>query len=93
MSDDLLQQHGGKLVATALATIVGTAVATGRWLVGREFRRFDAFTEDHEKRLRTLEGTVATKGDIAELYERVNQIGDQMNAQHTTILNRLLDRS
>jgi hypothetical protein len=58
----------------------------------RQISQYDEAQNDHDKRIRALEVTVATKGDITALYERVTDIGDQMNAQHATILKTLLGK-
>ena len=62
------------------------------WGTRRQVSKWDAQAEDHSVRIRTLEATAATKGDISAVFDRVAEIGDTMNQQHAQILTLLVNR-
>ena len=49
--------------------------------------------QEHDLRLRTLESTMATKGDITAVYEKVGELSNQSSSQYSALMNTLLGRS
>lgn len=78
MSDELISQHGGKIVAGG----VGLAAAALRWLVGREVRRVDRALITHDERLADLEKDAVRKTDMDRIVERLED-------NHHTMMGRI----
>ena len=72
----------------AFAALLGWFVALLTWNATRQVRKHD----DLEKRVNALESTVATKGDITYLANRLTEIGDRSDDQNSQILRILVNR-
>lgn len=93
MSDDLVKEHGTTLVAA----VIGLAIASAQWLLGREIKRRDldisalkkAVHEDHEVRLRTIEIDHVKRSDIAEIHSHLNAMRSRAEERHLELLDRI----
>ena len=81
--NDLIQEHGSKIVA-GFFTMAGTVlIGMSKWLVGREVKRMESIHADHENRIRAVEKDFATRQDIHELREA-------MTAQHSKLIDLIV---
>lgn len=62
------------------------------WFTRRHIAQYDQQRQDMELRVRALESTVATKGDISYLADRLTEISDRSTDQNTAILKMLAER-
>ena len=81
--NDLIQEHGSKIVAGMFAMAGTVFVGMSKWLVGREVRRMDAIHTDHENRIRAVESNFATRQDIHDLREA-------MTEQHSKLIDIII---
>ena len=75
----------GAWVSWAVFGTIGLLGALASWLTNRQVDSWDAKHKEHERRheehssrLRMLEVTSATKDDVGAVYDRVNEVGDQL---------------
>jgi uncharacterized membrane-anchored protein YhcB (DUF1043 family) len=73
---------------TWLAVAASLFLGLFAWSAKRQVSKQD----DHEKRLNELEGKVATRADIASVYERVNELADQSREQYRDLSTRMNDQ-
>ncbi len=73
---------------TILSAALGILMAVLAWIWARLVGQQDR----HEKRLAELEKTVATKGDITAVYEKLSDLQVQSHQHHTQLLNTILNK-
>lgn len=85
MSDpatDIIATHGGKI-----ATGIGAAMlAAFKWLIGREVRRIDSASTDHEQRIRSLEDSRVTRDDIDDIKSSMREHREETRSQFAQII-------
>lgn len=77
-----VQPDDPKTLLSGALTVLALVFA---WVWNRLVRQQDR----HDQRLNALESTVATKGDITAVYERVNALADQSREQYADLSNRM----
>lgn len=80
-------------VAASMLAFVGFSTKRQIRAWDKKQEDIEAKAEDHSVRIRTLESNSATKRDVEAIFERINEIGDQSNKQHSQILTLLVERS
>lgn len=101
MSADLeiIRDNFGKFGAAFFSICAAALLALSRLLVKREVKRIDdrhavldKASTDLEIRVRSVEGRLATKDDIHEVFARMNAIGDRSEQRHTEIMNLIISK-